>query len=81
VFDSLPRQEIFSITRRGFYYMSRVFCSEVKQAVCEVAHSSVCTADKNAWSYTSTPLHAFMVWCLIEHMDDFIVSLFFHLYV
>jgi hypothetical protein len=26
---------------------------------------------KNAWSYTSTPQYAFMVWCLVKHRDNF----------
>jgi hypothetical protein len=61
--------------------MSMALSLEGKQAIHEVDHSSVCSTDKNAWSYTSTPPHAFMVWCLIEHMDDFIVSFFSHLYI
>jgi hypothetical protein len=26
---------------------------------------------KNAWSYTSTPQYAFMVWCLVKQRDTF----------
>jgi hypothetical protein len=37
--------------------------SHVKQPGHEVDHSPKCgVAVKNEWSYTSTPIYAFMVW-------------------
>jgi hypothetical protein len=29
------------------------------------------TEVKNAWSYTSTPQHVFMMWCLVKNGDTF----------
>jgi hypothetical protein len=37
----------------------------------EVEDSPPSSAEvKNAWSYTSTPLYAFMAWWLVEHRDN-----------
>jgi hypothetical protein len=40
----------------------------VKWAGREADHSSPSSTEvKNAWSYISTPPHAFMAWCLVKH--------------
>jgi len=37
---------------------------------CKDAHSSPSSAEmKNAWSYTFTAPHIFMLWCLIKHRN------------
>jgi hypothetical protein len=44
----------------------------VKQQVHEADHPPPSsTVVKNMWSYTSTPLYAFMAWCLVKHRDNF----------
>jgi hypothetical protein len=44
----------------------------VKWPGCEADHSPPSSAEvKNAWSCTSTPQYVFMVWCLVEHRDNF----------
>jgi hypothetical protein len=38
----------------------------------EADHSPPSSAKvKNTWSYTSTPPHVLMAWCLIKHSDNF----------
>jgi hypothetical protein len=37
----------------------------------EANHSPSSAEIKNAWSYTSTSPHVFMVWCLIKQKDNF----------
>lgn len=32
---------------------------------------SICPKKENAWSYTTTPLYIFKVYCLIKHMSSF----------
>jgi hypothetical protein len=40
---------------------------EIKRPGREADHSPPSSAEvKNAWSYTSTPQHVFIVWCLIK---------------
>jgi hypothetical protein len=42
----------------------------VKRTEREGAHSPPSSAEyKNAWNYTFTPPHVFMVWCLINHRE------------
>jgi hypothetical protein len=42
----------------------------VKRPGREADHSPPSSAEvKNAWSYTSTPQHVFMAWCLVKHRD------------
>jgi hypothetical protein len=49
---------------------------EAKQPGHEVDHSSPSSAEvKNAWSYISTSLYAFMRWCLINHRVNFTFAL------
>jgi hypothetical protein len=44
----------------------------VKRPGREADHSPPSGAEvKNAWSYTSTPQYAFIVWCLVKHKDNF----------
>jgi len=44
----------------------------VKRPGSEAHHSPPSGAEvKNAWSYTSTPLYAFLAWCLVKHRDNF----------
>jgi hypothetical protein len=42
----------------------------------EADHSPPSSAEvKNEWSYTSTPQHSFMTWCLFKHRNNFIFML------
>jgi hypothetical protein len=42
----------------------------------EAGHSTPYSVEvKNAWSYTSTPPHIFMAWCLVKHRENFILPL------
>jgi hypothetical protein len=48
----------------------------VKRLERETDHSPPSSAEvKNALSYTSTPQHVFMAWCLVKHRDDFTLLL------
>jgi hypothetical protein len=48
----------------------------VKQPGREADHSPPSSAEvKNVWSYTSTPQHVFMAWCLVKHRNYFILTL------
>jgi hypothetical protein len=53
---------------------SRGLSLGVKRLELEADHSPPSSAEiKNAWSYTSTPQHAFIAWCSVtkKHRDDF----------
>jgi hypothetical protein len=44
----------------------------VKRPKHEADHSPPPNAEvKNAWSYSSIPQYAFIVWCLVKHSDNF----------
>jgi hypothetical protein len=48
------------------------FSTEVKGTDSEGDNSPPSTAKvKKMWNYTSILVHAFMVWCLINHRDNF----------
>jgi hypothetical protein len=49
----------------------------VKRPGREADHSPPSSAEVNVWSYTSTPLYAFMAWCLVKHRDNFTFTLIF----
>jgi hypothetical protein len=51
----------------------------VKRPGCEADHSPPPSAEvKNAWSYTSIPQYAFMVWCSVKAQDKFTLNM--HVY-
>jgi hypothetical protein len=48
------------------------WASSVRRQEYEDEHASPSSAEvKNAWSYTSIPPYFIVVWCLIEHRDNF----------
>jgi len=48
----------------------------IKRPGRKADHSPASTAEvKNTWSYISTALYVFMVWCLVKHMDNFTFEL------
>jgi len=51
----------------------------VKQPECEADYSPLSSAKvKDGWSYTSTPLYVFMVWCFIKHKENVTFLCFTH---
>jgi hypothetical protein len=61
------------LTQPPIQWVPGVLFLGVKWPGSEADHSPPSSADvKNAWSYTSTPQHIFMVWCVVKHRDNFI---------
>jgi len=53
----------------------------VKRPRCEADHSPPSSVEvKNAWSYTLTPIYAFMAWCIVKHRNNFTFTLRFPIY-
>jgi len=52
--------------------LPRALSPQVKRTGREVEHSPQSSVDvKNAYSCTSTPPYALILWCLIKHRDNF----------
>jgi hypothetical protein len=54
--------------------------SKAARGVKLTTHLHLGPRSNNVWSYTSTPQHAFMAWCLVKHRANFTFTLTF-LYV
>jgi hypothetical protein len=58
-------------TQPPFQWILGATSLRVKQPGREADHLPPSSAEvKNVWSYTSTPQHVFMAWCLVKQRDN-----------